>query len=240
MRIHHISLCTVSAIVLTGCAFGQRVDYRGSSDFSIPATKVVVALGTQDERPYVVNGDKQATFVGLSRSLYGIPYNVNTSSGEPLADEIGSLVAGALRKNGANVTQVKIPVGTSSEGRIVLFKTTNSSRYYLIELREWKTDTYANPILYYDVSLSVIDGSGSLLATKNTKGEDKLGSRPNRANLSTAISSIFGELINDSAIVSALEPGAASEAKIGGCSVDQILEMKKLGLPEDRIKAACK
>lgn len=251
MRIYHVLLCTVLAIALSGCAFGRHINYSGSSNFSTPATMEVVALGAQDERSYVVSGDKQTNFVGLMRSLNGIPYNVYTSSGEPLADEIGTLVAGALRKNGANVTQVKIPLGAALEGRIALFKTTNSSRYHLIEIREWKTDTYVNVTLSYDVSLSVIDGQGTLLATKNTKGEDKLGSRPDRANLSTAVSSIFGGLINDPAIVSAsiiesspipsaLKPKLPSEVKTGGCSVDQILEMKRLELPEDRIKAACK
>lgn len=251
MRIYHVLLCTVSAITLTGCAFGHHINYSGSSNFSKPATMEAVALGAQDERPYVVNGDKQTNFVGLMRSLYGIPYNVYTSSGEPLADEIGTLVAGALRKNGANVMQVKIPMGTSLEGRVALFQNTNSFRYHLIEIHEWKTDTYLNATLSYDVSLSVIDGRGSLLATKNTKGDDKLGSRPDRANLSTAVSSIFGGLINDPAIVSAsvvefspipsaLEPRLASKVNTGGCSVDQILEMKKLELSEDRIRAACK
>lgn len=253
MRIEHVSLCIVATIVLGGCAFGQRVDYRGSSAIAAPATKgAVVGLGTQDERPYVINGGKEANFVGLNRSLTGIPYNVSTTSGAPLADEIGSLIAGALRTNGATVTQVNIPVGSSSERRLALFKTTNSSRYYLIELREWKTDNYlGSPSFIYDVSLSVIDSRGAILATKNTKGDDKLGSRSDRANLATAISSIFGDLINDPAIISASVGSSTASTDApspvpsgfqpgGSCSVDQVLEMKRIGLAEDKIKAACK
>lgn len=259
MRIHHVLICVAVAIVLGGCAFGQRINYSGSSTFSAPSAKGVAALGAQDERPYVVNGGKDTNYVGMNRSLYGIPYNVHTTSGEPLADELGSLVAGGLRKNGANVTQVRIPIGTSPEGRIALFKPTNASRYHLIEIREWMTDNYFGATISYDVSLSVMDGRGSILATKNTRGSDiKLGSRPDLANLAIAVSTIFGGLINDPAIVAASVgdsvpnpvetsrvpaasgPQSPTEAKAGGCSVDQVLEMKRVGLSEDRIKVACK
>lgn len=254
MRIFSTLLCIVSAFVLGGCAAGNKVDYRGTSSFTAPAAKGVMALGAQDERPYVVNGGKQANYVGMTRSLYGIPFNTATTSGEPLADEIGSLVASTLRKNGSTVTEVKLPVGASSEGRIALFKPANAIRSYLIEIREWLTDTYMSAALTYDISLSVIDNSGAVLATKNARGDDiKLGSRPDFANLATAVSTIFGGLLNDPAIVSASGGGSTpstvaaspntsapqSVAKAERCSVEQILEMKRVALPEDRIKAAC-
>src|SRR5882672_8350645 len=48
--------------------------------FSGPA-----ALGVLDARPDVLSGDRKETFVGLSRSLYGIPYPAYTKSKQPLA-----------------------------------------------------------------------------------------------------------------------------------------------------------
>lgn len=255
MRMFYVVLGLLAAIFLTGCAAGKRVEYRGSSEFESRTVKgSVVVLGTSDARPYVLNGDKQSSFVGLSRSLYGIPFGVLTTSGEPLADEIGSLVAGALRKNGASVTQVKIPLGTSVDGRNALFKAANNPRYHFIEIQEWTTDTYFNVTLKYDVSLSVLDSRGSQLVKKSVKGEDKLGTRPDRANLAIALSSIFGGLMNDSEIVAASDlnqdstqmgtstPQAviARDEKPNACSVEQILQMKKLGLSQERITEACK
>lgn len=256
MRLHFVLFGIATAIVLSGCAAGKRVDYRVTTEFVAPTVKgTTVSVGAQDVRPYVLDGSKQTNFVGLSRSMAGIPYGVVTTSGDPLADEIGALIAGALRKNGATVMEVKIPVGTPAVGRVALFKATNSTRNYLLEIREWKTDTYSNTTLSYDISLNVLDNLGAVLATKNIKGQDKLGSRPDRMTLATAISSIFGGLLNEPEIVSAggaidastqplatssVAPSQPAPAKASGCSVDQVLEMKKVGLSEDRIRMACK
>jgi len=268
MRLFRVILLFACPAILGACAFGQRIDYRGSSNFATPATDEAVTVGVQDERPYVVNGNKEPNFVGLQRSLYGIPYSVTTTSGSPLADEIGSLVVGAINQKTTIATQIKIPVATSSESRNALFGSMKSARAYFIEIREWETDTYFKTTLTHDVSLSVMNSAGTILATKNSIGEETLGSRADRANLATSISSIFGTLVNDPVIVAASKGSAdspvippltppippipptpptppnsgvsSSEGKSAGCSVDQVLDMQKAGLSEERIRAACK
>lgn len=254
MRIFGTLLCIVSLIVLGGCAAGRKIDYRGTSNFTAPAAKGVIAIGAQDERPYVVDGGKQANFVGKTRSLYGIPFDTATTSGEPLADDIGSLVANTLRKNGSTVTEVKLPIGGSPETRIALFKPVNATRSYVFEIREWRTDKYMRVGLTYDISLSVLDKSGTVVATKSAKGNDvKLGSHPDFTDLATAVSTVFGGLMNDVAIISAsggdstlgtasaLSKASTPQSTTAAdhCSVEQILEMKRMALPEERIKAAC-
>ncbi len=254
MRIFCTLLCIFSLLVLEGCAAGRSIDYSGSSNFTAPSANSAIALGAQDERPYVVNREKEPTYVGKTRSLYGIPFNTTTSSGQPLADEIGSLVATTIRKNGSTVKEIKLPIGASAETRVALFKPADAMRSYFFEIREWRTDRYMRVSLTYDISLSVLDKTGAVLATKSTKGDDiKLGGHPDFADLATAVSTIFGGLVNDAEIVSAskttsaLDKAAAvpsasttpTAAISNHCSVEQILEMKKMALPEDRIRAAC-
>lgn len=198
MRTHHIVACIASVVFLTGCPFNRHVDYRGTSTFATPATSVTM-LGAQDQRPYITNQNKPEDFVGVIRTTNGKPYDVHSSSGEPLADDLGGLVAGAFRNNGTNMTQVKIPSTASANERHALFNST----YYLIDIREWQTDTPVHTsFLTYDVSLSIIDANGSVLATKSASGKDVLDSGSEDKNLSATISRIFGGLINDSAIAS--------------------------------------
>src|SRR5436309_1845103 len=60
-----------------------------------------LAITVLDSRPDVVSGDRKETFIGLSRSLYGIPYPVHTRSKKPFATELADLAAGALKSGGA-------------------------------------------------------------------------------------------------------------------------------------------
>jgi len=99
----------IIALLTTGCAFGQRIEYRGVSDFKFSYSgKERFTVAVQDIRSYIINSDKKLTFVGLSKSLYGIPYNVNTKSGKPLADDFGSLISETLNRQGISAFQVKL------------------------------------------------------------------------------------------------------------------------------------
>ena len=48
-------------------------------------------------------------------------------------------------------------------------------RAVLLTLREWKSDTYMNTTILYDVTLSVLDRSGQVVGESRLKGEDNLG-----------------------------------------------------------------
>ena len=238
------------AVHSTGCAFGNRIEYRGTADFSVPSTDLDVALGVQDLRPYVLNGDKSSSFVGLQRSLYGIPYGVHTKSGLALADDLGSFLTDTMKKKSARarVTQVRFAAQTAPPERVAALRAAKAARWIVVELREWKTDTYFGTTFHYDVTLSVLEQDGAVSATKNVHGIDKLGDRPERPDLPGAVNSIFGELLTDPAILAALSsPVLASKPAVdpkenlntGSCNLEQIEQMRKTGIPENRIKAAC-
>src|SRR5690242_3178272 len=59
-----------------------------------------LAIAVLDSRPDVVSGDRKETFIGLTRSLYGIPYPVQTPSKKPFATELANLAAKGLKSGG--------------------------------------------------------------------------------------------------------------------------------------------
>lgn len=61
---------------------------------SLPASGTT-ALAVLDARPDVVNGERKETFIGFTRSLYGIPYPAHTASRKPLAQDLSDLVTPA-------------------------------------------------------------------------------------------------------------------------------------------------
>jgi hypothetical protein len=52
---------------------------------------------------------------------------------------------------------------------------TRSERVALVLIQEWKSDTYQNTALSYDVTLQVYDEAGKKLAENRISGRDDLG-----------------------------------------------------------------
>jgi hypothetical protein len=175
-----LSLARVALVLacvgfLMGCAFGRSVDYQAPIELSIQGNSTQLALAVLDHRPYVVSGEKGPSFVGLQRSGYGIPFNVNTASGQPLADDFSNSIAGALSAKGFKVTEIALPATTSTDEAISPLVGSNSSRALLLEVSEWKTDTASRAALYYALALSVFDERGNRIAHKELSGRDNLG-----------------------------------------------------------------
>ena len=134
---------------------------------AVSGGKATVAI--QDRRAYVLNGDKQENFVGLSRGGYGNPFDVRTESNQPLADDFGRTIQRALAAKG--VTEPKL-----SESEAVKRLVSGEGKGILVLLQEWKSDTYMGTKLFYDVTVKVFDGSGNLLGQNRINGSEDLGS----------------------------------------------------------------
>lgn len=239
-------------VILSACAMGRTTEYRGTSNFDYDyKNNVPIIIGTQDQRPYVLSGDKDETFVGLTRSLYGIPYSMTTKSGDPLAEDFGGLIAATLREKGYHATAVRIPPSATEDEALATITKPNGDTYLYLRIKQWKTDTYIHPTLAYALTLSVLDGEGNALGVKTLSGEDDLGGdqRPERQNLAAAVSDILDSLLNSDEIHAALsedstkQRGAEKVLKVKQstkrCSVDQIIKLTKLGMTDQQIKAAC-
>jgi hypothetical protein len=76
----------------------------------------------------------------------------------------------------------------------------------LVRMNEWKSDTYMNMALLYDVSLEVMDDKGNVLATNTLNGRDNLGTQlaDQEATATNAFASKMKLLFENDKIIAAL------------------------------------
>lgn len=160
--------------LLGGCAVGVTHQYNSTALQIKATTGSKLGIGVQDRRLYVVTKEKPENFVGLSRGGFGNPFTVRTASGEPLADDVSKSIQAALAKNGVNVSTISIPAGLDETAAIKLL-TASGGKAVLIELNEWKADTYMSTTLTYDVRALVIDVNGKVISSKKISGSENLG-----------------------------------------------------------------
>lgn len=190
-----LMLCAFSA--LGGCAFGQKVDYRESTTYLSARSDIPIEVNVIDERPYVVSGSKNPTYVGTLRALYYNPFNVNTLTGDPLSFDLKEAIRRSLAK--------------SSIATPAAYSTTNASpgqRLLMLKLREWKSDTYVRTRFDYDITATVLDENGKELATKSTKGSGAI------KNFLTAGSDALSVVLNSDEIVAAISSTPKQDAPV--------------------------
>lgn len=161
--------------ILGGCAVGVTHQYDSGTHPDIKATAgTKLGVGVQDKRLYIVSKQKPESFVGLSRGGFGNTFDVNTASGNPLADDFAKTLQTALSVKGVKATAVSLPLGIS-EIEAIKRLAASGDKAVLIILNEWKADTYMNTALEYDVQVIVVDAAGKVLSRKQIAGKDNLG-----------------------------------------------------------------
>jgi hypothetical protein len=171
-----ISTCIAIVLFSTlgGCAVGVTHQYNNAALQIKASSGTKLAVGVQDRRLYVVTKEKSENFVGLSRGGFGNPFDVKTSTGAPLADDISKSIQTALSADGVSVNAIIIPLGVD-EAEAIKRLTVASGKAVFIELNEWKADTYMNTTLTYDVQALVIGADGKVIASKKVSGSENLG-----------------------------------------------------------------
>ena len=196
-------------LLVSGCAIGNQHQYAGVVPNVSAQTARSLAVAVQDRRPYIVDGSKTEDFVGVQRGGFGNPFDVTTATDGPLATDIRDSVAAAFRNKGAQVTPVALkPTLRAAEVAQALTQT-GRDRALLITLSEWKSDTFMNTALVYDVTARVLDGNGRTLADSRISGRDDLsGSLDSPGHAKTAVPiafrSKFEQLLNDPKVATAL------------------------------------
>lgn len=182
-------LCALSA--LGGCALGQKIDYRQSSPDLSAKSDTPIEVNVIDERPYVLSGSKNPTYVGTLRALYYNPFNINTLTGHPLSFDLKEAVRSSLEKS-----SIKAPAA---------YSTTNADpgqKLLMLKIKEWKSDSYMRTRFDYDITASVLDEHGKELATKSVKSSGVT------TNVLTAGSEALGAVLNSDEIIAAISPEA--------------------------------
>lgn len=203
------------AFLCMGMTQGQTVNYRyGASNFTVDIKSgenwTVVFY---DQRHYILNGTASASFVGWVRAKPN-SYSLFTHSGKPLASDLSMLIGNTLIANGFRADALTVPFNTNyDQVKRLVVNQKSSDKILLFTLNEWRTHKDAALELHYDIILSILDSKGKELATKQIADLDILGRNraPERANLPTAVSDIFGTLLNAKEILAALKPAPGKE-----------------------------
>lgn len=141
------------------------------------STSQPIAVGVQDQRDYVLSKDKPDIFIGLFRSFMGIPTDINTQSGAPLATDFTNVIVSAVKSQGLSATPVTLkPEWKQEEVSSALLKT-RKHKVVLLTIREWKPNMYqmGDLGLPYGLTLEVRDANGASLAKETLQGTDDFG-----------------------------------------------------------------
>ncbi|MBU1056980.1 MAG: hypothetical protein KJ804_01470 [Proteobacteria bacterium] len=281
MRKFNLSILLVLIAILTGCAGGRNYDYTAIPiDPHLEGNKEKIALGVHDQREYVKNGDKYPQYVGTQRSPAYVPWNINTKSGSPMADDFLQNIGNSLNEDGYKVDLVSLPETENKKQVLTQLKATGDNRLLLFTINEWFFDVWYKTRMSYSMKLEVFDNKGRLLASSTVEKkmwDDKDNAVPDLEfksaveNLLTSDSIVKGlnqnlsysdygtnfksKDIEDETITKNVPTGKQAEAQQDihdnkanfqkstevemTCTTDQILKMKKIGMADEQIKAAC-
>jgi hypothetical protein len=174
-KTYRILIILCASLFLGGCAVGQKIRYH-DAELAINASgDTMIAVTCLDGRPYIKSGEKDKTYIGNFRGGFGNPFNVSTESQKPLADDITSVICASLQKKGFACTPISVEPNETQDQIINKLKVTKAKRLILLAINEWRSDTYSNTSLYYDIVLTIMDNQGARLAESDAKGEDDLG-----------------------------------------------------------------
>ena len=205
-----IGLLTICAL-LGACAMGNRYDYASvRATVAPPVKSSAVAVATIDRREYLLRGEIEDSYVGMTRGGFGNPFRVFTRSKAPLSEDLSAAVAGSLRDAGVKAQTVTSFSVTSRDSAISRLKAYGASKLVLITIREWESDTLIRTELTASVTVEVLSPSGQVLASDSFEGRRSLGGdilNPvlhARKTVLAETSKILGSLISSPKIAAAL------------------------------------
>ncbi len=160
-------------------------------------TDSIVSVGVHDQRPYVTNGEKSPTYVGTARAGFGNPWNVNTESDKPLANDIATAVVSGFIHVGTQTKTVALPISDDHQAALEKLKRLGTKRIVIITLREWRSDTYKSAGFFIDAILRVYDGEGKELASSTVSHKNIASGDGTVESIYRAARSYLSMLLND-------------------------------------------
>jgi len=200
------------SVVLTGCAVGNRYAYQSVVASPQVSGTSAVSVATHDQREYVRAGSKDPQFVGLQRGGFGNPFDVRTADDKPLADAMTTALINTLAKKGFRAQPVVVSHSlTAADARQQAVRV-GADRALVLTLQEWKSDTAMRVGLTYDMTMTVLDRTGAVMAEKRLQGHDNLGAASLPSQVGDIVAAAFKtkleQLLDDPGVAGALRGSA--------------------------------
>ena len=122
------------------CVVGQHIKMNYTPEGSAAtANGKSVLLKVKDMRPYILDGDKNPSYIGHYRAGFGNTWDVTTENEFPLADKLEE-----------DLSKELIHLG---------FAVKSSSKQVKVLIHEWNFDAYQNGRFWYELNIQVLQGS---------------------------------------------------------------------------------
>ena len=191
------------ATLISGCAIGNKYDYRTANPTIEAEGTRTVGVAVSDQRPYVLSGDKTPDFIGLQRGGYGNPFDVSTVSGAPMTVDMTAALVTALQARGYQAVPMSLSPGQEPD-RLP----DGADRVLFLKVREWKSDVFGQVTMHWDLEAQVLDAGLRPLASNAIKEVRGTGTRglesDNEAIAVNAFSVRVGDLLNTDQMLAAL------------------------------------
>ena len=204
MKLFNFISLLILAVLITGCAGGRNYDYRAISiDPLLEGKNANLAVGVHDQRVYVKKGDKYPQYVGTQRSPAYVPWNINTKSGLPMADDFCQNIAKSLRNDGFTVDIVYLSEKDNKRQALINLQKTGDDRLLLFTINEWYFDVWYKTRMEYSLSLEVFNNK--LVELASAKVAKKMWGENDNAIPDLEFKSAVEKLLSDDSIVNVLE-----------------------------------
>lgn len=194
-------------------AIGQKANYADAWPIIEYETGSLIAVGVHDQRPYVINGEKSPTYIGTIRALFGNPWSMSTQSDKPLSNDIASAIVSGFMSVGIQAISVPIPFSDDHKAAIGKLKQLGTKRIVIIELREWRSDTYKTTGFFIDAEIRVYDGEGKELSNSSVSHKHRGSGDGSIGYTYSAARFYLSMLLNDPLIKDALGAKPVSEIR---------------------------
>jgi hypothetical protein len=210
MRRTHVLAMMLIIFIIIGC--GPRgVRYTALLNNLECSSNRSVAVAILDERPYILNKEKDPSYVGIMRGGYGNPFNTWTESGGPLADDMLTTVIDSLRARGFAVMPLKTSTTDSLNSVMTKFSASGADRLIFMDLKEWYSDylpkafVVERSTLFLNVEVTVFDRNQKNIVKNNLKEELSLPSGWPENTVPDVYQRKIRQLIDDSRVCRALQ-----------------------------------
>jgi len=199
-----VFLVGILGLYLTGCASIMTAE-QAAPNLSFQQDTGPLVVAVLDNRPYVLDNDKNPSFEGLIRSNLGIPFSYGTVTGEAMSVYLGKRIEQGFKASGVDTVLYPTTVGMTKDN-LLQELSKGGKKSLVVSLLEWKYDHHTfSKSSYYDVEVTVLDNQGNRLVDKQFTGKDGIPSGHIANAMQQLYKARFEQFLSDAQVNQALK-----------------------------------